>query len=238
MGVHGQPWMDSHGYPWMSMDIHGHPWTSISIRRFSSKKTKKLRLPNRAYIYIYTSVNPCITCTKQSGAEQKLMPIKDEQEAALFERPFRTQETNAPHGCGLERHFSSMLRLLGRLERHPSSILRLRGGSSGICRAFCGSGADSSGTRRAFCGSGADSSGTFRVFCGSGAGSSGHFEPAAAPGRARAAISSHLRLRARLERPYAANSGISRGKAGHESPVASERPSAEANFMNRCIYIY
>ena len=151
-------------------------------------------------IYIYTSVSPCITCTKQSGAEQKLIPIKDEQGAALFERPFRTQETNAPHGCGLERHFSSMLRLLGRLERHPSSILRLRGGSSGICRAFCGSGADSSGTRRAFCGSGADSSGTFRVFCGSGAGSSGHFEPSAAPGRARAAISSHLRLRARLER--------------------------------------
>ena len=59
------------------------------------------------YIYIYTSVNPCITCTKQGGAEQKLIPIKDEQGAALFERPFRTQETNAPHGCGLERHFSS-----------------------------------------------------------------------------------------------------------------------------------
>ena len=115
------------------------------------------------YIYIYTSVNPCITCTKQSGAEQKLMPIADEQGAALFERPFRAQETKAPHGCGLERHFSSMLQLQGRLGRHPSSILRLRDGSSGTRRAFCGSGADSSGTRRAFCGSGADSSGTFRV---------------------------------------------------------------------------
>ena len=147
------------------------------------------------YIYIYTSVSPCITCTKQSGAEQKLMPIKDEQGAALFERPFRTQETNAPHRCGLERHFSSMLRLLGKLERHPSSILRLPGGSSGTCRAFCCSGADSSGTRRAFCGSGADPIATFRIFYGSGAGSSGHFEPAAAPWRARAAISSHLRLR-------------------------------------------
>ena len=181
-------------------------------------------------------MSPCITCTKQSGAEQKLIPIKDEQGAALFERPFRTQETNAPHGCGLERHFSSMLRLQGRLERHPSSILRLRGGSSGTRRAFCGSGADSSGTRRAFCGSGADSSGTFRVFCGSGAGSSGtfrvfcgsgagssgHFEPSAAPGRARAAISSHLRLRARLERPYAANSSIS-SQAGHERLKHLER---------------
>ena len=87
--------------------------------------------PIPIYIYIYTyiyytSVNPCITCTKQSGAEQKLIPIKDEQGAALFERPSRTQETNAPHGCGLERHFSSMLRLLGRLERPPSSSLRLQ----------------------------------------------------------------------------------------------------------------
>ena len=150
------------------------------------------------------SVSPCVTCTKQSGAEQKLMPLKDEQGAALFERPFRTQETNAPQGCGLERHFSSTLRLLGRLERHPSSILRLRGGSSGTRRAFCASGADSSGTRRAFCGSGADSSGTFRVFCASGASSSCHFDLFAAPGRARAAISGDLRLRARLERPNAA----------------------------------
>ena len=123
---------------------------------------------------IYTNVNPCITCTRKGGAEQKLMPIMEEQDAAFFERPFRAQETNAPHGCGLERHFSSMLRLQGRLERHLSSILRLRGGS-------------------------ANSIGTFQIFCGSGSGSSGHFEPSAAPGRARAAISSHLRLRARLE---------------------------------------
>ena len=171
-------------------------------------------------------MSPCITCTKQSGAEQKLMPIKDEQGAALFERPFRTQETNAPHGCGLERPVSSMLRLLGRLERHPSSILRLRGGSSGTRRAFCGSGADSSGTRRAFCGSGADSSGTFRVFCASGASSSGHFDLFAAPGRARAAISADLRLQARLERqmqPNVANSDISsQAGQGRRSPEASE----------------
>ena len=39
----------------------------------------------------------------------------------------------------------------------------------------------------------------FRASCGSGPGSSGHLEPAAAPGQARAAISSQLRLRARLE---------------------------------------
>ena len=103
--------------------------------------------------------------------------------------------------------FSSSLRPQGRLERLLSSILRLQGGSTGTHRVVCGSGADSSGTRRAFCGPEANSSNTFWVFCGYGAGSSGHFEPAAAPGRARAAISisSELRLRARPERPYAAN---------------------------------
>ena len=77
----------------------------------SKRPTPEQTLSIYIYIYIYTSVNPCITCTKQSGAEQKLMPITDEQESALFERPFRTQATNAPHGCGLELHFSSMLRL-------------------------------------------------------------------------------------------------------------------------------
>ena len=65
--------------------------------------------------HIHTNVNPCITCTKHGGAEQKMIPSKDAQGAAFFERQFRAQETNAPHGCGLERHFSSMLR--GRLER-------------------------------------------------------------------------------------------------------------------------
>ena len=83
--------------------------------------------------------------------EQKLMPIIEEHEEAFFERPFRAQATNAPHGCGLERHFSSLwggssctrrafcgsgvaraapssiLRFRGRLERHPSSILWLWG---------------------------------------------------------------------------------------------------------------
>ena len=125
-------------------------------------------------------MNPCVTCTKQGGAEQKMMPIKDEQGAAFFERPFRTQETNAPHGCGLEWHFSSMLllqgrprtsrasrgepsglerpasvRLRARLEQHFSSILRFRGRL--VERPF-------------------------RTSCGSGADSSGHFEPSAAPG--------------------------------------------------------
>ena len=141
------------------------------------------------------------------------MPIIEEQDPALFERSFRTQETNAPHVCGLEWHFSSMLPLLGRLERHPSSILRFRGGSSGAHRAFCGSGAYErhpssilrlrgrlkhhfSSILRLWGGL----ERPFRAICGLG--------------RARAAISSHLRLRAKLEGPYAANSGISRGKAG------------------------
>ena len=84
-------------------------------------------------------------------------------------------EHSAPQGW-LERHPSSILRFRGRLERHPSSILRLQGR---LERHF---------------------SSILRLW----AGSSGNFELFAAPGRARAAISSDLRLRARLERPNAA----------------------------------
>ena len=58
---------------------------------------------------IYTNGNPCIICTKSSGAEKNIIPIIDEQEAAFFKRPSRTQATNAPHGCGRERHFWSTL---------------------------------------------------------------------------------------------------------------------------------
>ena len=146
-------------------------------------------------------MNPCITCTKQGGTEKKMMPIIDEHEPAFFERPFRTQATNAPRGSGRERRFSSISWRQSRLERLPSSILYFHGGSEGTSRAFRGSGADSSGTCRAVCGSGARSSGYFepaaaaaalgqaraaisRASCGSGPGSSGHFEPAAALGQA------------------------------------------------------
>ena len=151
-----------------------------------------------------------------------MMPTKDDHEPAFFERPFRTQATNAPRGSGRERHFSSMLWRQRRLERLLSSILHFRSGAAGTSRAFRGSGADSSGTCRAF--------------CGSGARSSAHLEPAAALGQARAAISrascgsrparavfssplvqarvaisSQLRLRARLERPFRAMCGSGPG---------------------------
>ena len=124
------------------------------------------------------------------------MPIKDEQEAALFERPFRTQETNAPHGCGLERHFSSLLWLRGRLERHLSSILwlrswlerhfsrilrlpgRLEQHFSSILRLRARLEQHFSSILRLR----GKLERPFRASCGSGAGSSGHFEPAAAPG--------------------------------------------------------
>ena len=78
------------------------------------------------YIYIYTSVNPCITCTKQSGAEQKLMPITDEQGAALFERPLRTQETNASHGCELEQFFLAQQVLAGVARHKMHNVKRVR----------------------------------------------------------------------------------------------------------------
>ena len=117
--------------------------------------------------------------------------------AALFEHAAAPRQARAapvehpaPPGW-LELHPSSILGFWGRLERHPSSILRLRGKLDWH----------------------------FPNILRLRAGSSGNFEPSAAPGRARAAISSHLRLRARLERPYATNSGIS-SQAGHEKPSA------------------
>ena len=144
------------------------------------------------------SVNPCITCTKQGGAEQKLMPRIEEQEAAFFERPFRAQATLTAVGSSgtfrasgvaraapvehsavlgwLERHPSSILRFRGRFERHPSSILRLRNKLdqhfSSILRLW--------GRLER----------PFRASCGSGAGSGSNFEPSAASGQARAAICS------------------------------------------------
>ena len=134
------------------------------------------------------------------------MPVIDEQEAAFFERPVRTQVTNAPHSCGCERHFPNMLWRQSGLERLPSTFLHLRGGSRGTHGAFCGSAADSSGPRRAF--------------CGSGAGLRGHFEPAAAPGPAREAISSQLRLGARL--------------SGHFEAAAAPGQARSAIFKRPC----
>ena len=54
-------------------------------------------------IYKYI-VNPCVARTRQSGAERKLLPIPLEQEATLFEQPFRAPEANASRGCRLEQH--------------------------------------------------------------------------------------------------------------------------------------
>ena len=109
------------------------------------------------------------------------------------DRTFRAQETNAPHGCGLEQHFSSrgrleryflsilwvrsrlerhfwsILRLRGRLEHHFSSILRLR---ARLEQHFPSILRLRGKLER-----------PFRASCGSGAGSTGHFEPFAAPGQ-------------------------------------------------------
>ena len=173
----------------------------------------------------------------------------------------RTQATNAPRSSGREWHFLSMMWRQRRLERLPPSILHLRGGLEGTRRAFRGSRADSSSTCRAFCGSGARSSvhsepatapgqaraAISRASCGARPGSGGHFEPAAVPGQARAAISSQLRLQARFERPFRANSGSgpgsmsqtsasavfpSQAEAGHEAPK-SEGSKPEGNFKKR-----
>ena len=91
-----------------------------------------------------------------------------------------------------ERSVSNIVRLRGTFNRHPSSTLRLQGKLDGqfsnILRDW-----------------------PFRASCGCGAGSSGHCEPASAPGRARASISSHLRLRFRIGRPTRAPQRSSAG---------------------------
>ena len=112
---------------------------------------------------------------------------------------FRAQETNAPHGCGLERHFLSLLWLWGRLEQHFSSFLWLR---SRLERHFSSTLRLRGRLEHHFLSilrlRARGLSSTFRAFCGSGASSSGHFEPAAALGQARAAISSCLRPRGKF----------------------------------------
>ena len=150
--------------------------------------------------------NPCIPCTKQGGAEQKMMPIIDEQEAAFLERPFRTQATNAPDGCGREQHVSNMLWRQSRLERLGPSILHLRIGWRGTHRAFCGSATNQAAP----------------------------VEHSAAPVQARAAISSQLRLLARLQRQFrAAISSQLRFRARLERPLRAScgsGPSSTGNF--------
>ena len=178
---------------------------------------------------------------KQGGAEQKMKTIKDEQGAALFERPFRAQETNAPHSCGLEWHFSSMLRLQGRLERYPSSIPRLRGKLerhlSSILRLRSKLERQFSSIRRLRGGL----ERPFRAIRGSGAGSSSHFELSAAPGWARAAISSHLRLRGGLEQPFRAICGSGPGSNGQQRVKLENVQTLwryERNFRYKYVYIY
>ena len=55
-----------------------------------------------------TGVRLGMTCTQQSGAEQKLMPRIEKQKPAFFERSFPAQARNAALGSGLERRFSSL----------------------------------------------------------------------------------------------------------------------------------
>ena len=155
------------------------------------------------------------------------------------DRTFRAQETNAPHGCGLERHFSSLLWLRGRLERHFSgilwlrsrlerhflSILRLRGRLeqhfSRILRLRATLEQHFSSILRLRARLEPHFSSILR-FRGK---LSGHFEPAAAPGLARAAISSHLRPGAGFD-----SCGVSSSQAEQLSPggrASRRRPPEE-----------
>ena len=124
--------------------------------------------------------------------QENMMRIIDEHESEFFERPSRTQATNAPRGSGRERHFSSMLWRQRRPERseqiravHLSSILRLRGTLERPFRASCGAGPGSSGHFASQLRLWARLEWPFRASCGSGPGSSSHFEQFVAPGQAQ-----------------------------------------------------
>ena len=159
------------------------------------------------YIYIYTSVSPCITCTKQSGAEQKLIPIKDEHEAAVFEQPFRTQETNA------------------------------RAGSSGTRRAFCASGVARAAHVEHSAVPRQTRAAPVEHSAAPGQTRAALFEYSAAPGRARAAISSDLQPGQARAAKCSQMQQIAtfRAKAGEalKHPKTPKTARREANFNDR-----
>ena len=66
-----------------------------------------------------------IHSAKQSRA--KVKPITNEQEAALFKRPFRAQETNAAHGCRVELQAFSHAAACRLIQSHLDSEERLAG---------------------------------------------------------------------------------------------------------------
>ena len=150
------------------------------------------------------------------------MAIIGEHETAFFERPFRTQAPNEPrwaraalvehvvapqHARAAPVEHSALPRWLEGVEHFavPEQIRAApveHSAAPGHARASISSQlrrwARLERPFRASCSSAPGSSGHFEApfpaSCGSGPGSSGHFEPAAAPGQARAAISSHVRL--------------------------------------------
>ena len=86
---------------------HGHP--RYMFLAVMSKGHKYCGQFHRLWFSSSTRINQYIPYTKQDKTEKKMMPILDEHEAAFFERSFRKQATSAPHDCGRERYFSSML---------------------------------------------------------------------------------------------------------------------------------
>jgi hypothetical protein len=137
-------------------------------------------------MYTYnTSANPCISMHEARWSREKYDADNRRTRGSIL----RAAMSNASH----ERTSRVWARAsLFETAAAISSQLRLRARLERPFRANCGSGPRSSGHF-------ARQLQSFRANCGSGPGSSGHFEPTAAPGQARAAISSQQRLRARLE---------------------------------------
>ena len=124
--------------------------------------------------------------------------------------PLRAAISDAPHGCGLERHFSSSLWCKSRLERQPQSALRLWGDSGDIERYSSNILRFRGPLERYF-------SGILRFrgrlatpvdhSAASGQAQVTLFEHSGAAGWAQAAISSNLRLWSRLEWHFDATVG-------------------------------
>ena len=157
-------------------------------------------------------------------AEPSGLDFGDVGRCSVFEQPGQAISSGLAEPTGLERPFWapqwSRAGSSGRFER-PSRAERARAAISsapaepsgldvanvGRCGVFEARPSRTEPARAAIS----------RASCGSGPGSSGHFEPAAAPGQARAVISSQLGLQARLERPFRGNSGSGPGSMSQTS---------------------
>ena len=141
--------------------------------------------------------------TELSGAEQKLLPITDEQKTALFERKKRTPLTAVGSSCTFGACCGSGQARATRSEPavapgQARATLIAHSVAPEQARAAHFEHSDAPGQARAA---------LIEPFAAPGQARAAIFEHSAAQGQARAVISSQLRLRGRLERPFRGSCG-------------------------------